>query len=439
MIKKLRFKFIAVSMMSLTFVLVVILGSINWMSYRKTIGEADEILSVLAANHGMFPQMDAAPRKDMHENMSPQGEAFRKRNFSAETPYESRFFSVLIGESGKVISVDIGKIAAVDQTTAEAYAMDVWKSGLGSGFCDNYRFTLSKEPSGTRVIFLDCGRSLSTFYSMLLASFFISLLGLSAVLLLLILFSGRIIKPVAESYEKQKRFITDAGHEIKTPLTIIGADADLLEMENGESEWLTDLRRQTDRLTNLTNDLIYLSRMDEEKPRLQMIEFPLSDMMEEITQSFQSLIKAQKKQLVTEITPLISFAGDEKAIRQLLSILLDNAIKYSPEGSAVFVKLEKENHAVKLTVSNATVWPIENSSLKHLFDRFYRLDQSRNSATGGYGLGLAIARSIVTAHRGKIWAESPKEYVLNINVSMPSDKRAKNCKRPLPSAAIKKS
>lgn len=419
MIKKLRFKFIAVSMLSLTFVLVVILGSINWMSYRKTIGEADDILSVLAANHGMFPQMDAAPRKEMPQDMSPKDGTLRKHNFSAETPYESRFFSVLIGESGKVISVDIGKIAAVDQTTAEAYAIDVWKSDRNSGFCDNYRFTLNEEPAGTRVIFLDCGRSLSTFHTMLFASFTISLLGLSAVLLLLILFSGRIIKPVAESYEKQKRFITDAGHEIKTPLTIISADADLLEMESGESEWLTDLRRQTDRLTNLTNDLIYLSRMDEEKPRLQMIEFPLSDMTEEIMQSFQSLIKAQKKQLVTEISPLISFTGDEKAIRQLLSILLDNAIKYSPEESTICVKLEKDNHTVRLTVSNATVQPIESSSLKHLFDRFYRLDQSRSSSTGGYGLGLAIARSIVVSHKGKIWAESPKENFLSIHVSMP--------------------
>ena len=224
---------------------------------------------------------------------------------------------------------------------------------------------------------------------------------------------------MAESYEKQKRFITDAGHEIKTPLTIIGADADLLEMEFGESEWLTDLRRQTNRLTNLTNDLIYLSRMDEEKPRLQMIEFPLSDMMEEITQSFQSLIKSQNKQLTAEISPLISFTGDEKAIRQLLSILLDNAIKYSPEEGTICVKLEKENHAVKLLVSNTTVQPIESGSLKHLFDRFYRLDGSRSSSTGGYGLGLAIAHSIVTAHRGKIWAESPKENFLSIHVSMP--------------------
>lgn len=419
MIKKLRFKFIAVSMLSLTFVLVVILGSIHWMSYRKTIGEADDILSVLAVNHGMFPQMDAAPRKEMPQDISPKDGTLRKHNFSAETPYESRFFSVLIGDEGKVLSVDIGKIAAVDQTTAEAYAVDVWKSGKSKGFCDSYRFTLSKEPSGTRVIFLDCGRSLSTFHTMLLSSFFISLLGLSAVLLLLILFSGRIIKPVAESYEKQKRFITDAGHEIKTPLTIIGADADLLEMEFGESEWLTDLRRQTNRLSNLTNDLIYLSRMDEEKPRLQMIEFPLSDMMEEITQSFQSLIKSQNKQLIVEISPMISFTGDEKAIRQLLSILLDNAIKYSPEEGTICVKLEKENHAVKLLVSNTTIQPIEIGSLKHLFDRFYRLDGSRSSSTGGYGLGLAIAHSIVTAHRGKIWAESPKENFLSIHVSMP--------------------
>lgn len=424
MIKKLRVKFIAASMLSLALVLLVILGGINAMSYRKTVSDADAILSLLASNQGMFPQRmapaeDGVSRKEAPGNSSMEDGVFRKRGFSDETPYESRFFSVLLDEAGQVLSTDTGKIAAVDQATAAEYAQKVWSSGQSSGFLGDYRFIRSAEAGGIRVIFLDCGRSLSSFHTVLLASISISLLGLLAVLVLLILLSGRIVTPAAESYEKQRRFITDAGHELKTPLTIIGADADLLELEHGGSEWLSDIKCQVTRLTGLTNDLVYLSRMDEERPQLQRIEFPLSDVTEEIVQSFQGLAKAQGKTLRMDIQPLLSFTGDEKAIRQLVSILLDNAVKYSPEGGTVSVRLEKEGRFLKLAVSNTTAQPMEQDKLHLLFDRFYRLDQSRSSSTGGYGLGMSIAQSIVAVHRGKIRADSPAENVLSVLVTLP--------------------
>lgn len=424
MIKKLRIKFITASMLSLTLVLLVILGGINAMSYRKTVADADAILSVLAASQGRFPQKmlpgenGGFPKEPLESKTFGDG-MLRKRGFSDETPYESRFFSVLLDEKGQVLGTDTGKIAAVDQSTAVEYARQVWSSGRSRGFLGDYRFIRSGEEGGVRVIFLDCGRSLSNFRAVLLASIFISLLGLLAVLLLLLLFSRRIVTLVAESYEKQRRFITDAGHEIKTPLTIIGADADLLELEWGESEWLTDIKCQTQRLTGLTRDLIELSRMEEERPQLSCIEFPLSDVTEEVVQSFQGPAKAQKKELVTKIQPLLSFTGDENALRQLVSILLDNAVKYSPEGGSISVGLEKEGRFIKLSVSNTTAQPVEKEQLNRLFDRFYRADQSRSQATGGYGLGMSIARSIVIAHKGKIQATSPKESILTVLVTLP--------------------
>lgn len=424
MIKKLRIKFITASMLSLALVLLVILGGINAMSYRKTVADADAILSVLAASQGRFPQKMPPAESGDFQKMPPESKTLgdgmlRKRGFSDETPYESRFFSVLLDENGKVLGTDTGMIAAVDQSTAAEYAREVWGSGRSRGFLGDYRFICSGEAGGVRVIFLDCGRGLSNFRAVLLASISISLLGLLAVLLLLVLFSGRIVTPVAESYEKQRRFITDAGHEIKTPLTIIGADADLLELDWGESEWLTDIKRQTQRLTGLTNDLIELSRMDEERPQLSCIEFPLSDVTEEVVQSFQGPAKAKKKELVMEIQPLLSFTGDENALRQLVSILMDNAVKYSPEGGRISAALEKEGRFVKLTVSNTTAQPVEKEQLNRLFDRFYRADPSRSQATGGYGLGMSIARSIVVAHRGKIQAISPGENTLTVLVSLP--------------------
>ncbi len=245
-----------------------------------------------------------------------------------------------------------------------------------------------------------------TFRSFLVTSCVMSFLGLAAVLLLLILLSGRIIKPVSESYEKQKRFITDAGHEIKTPLTIIDADADILEMEFGENEWIRDIQNQTSRLAALTGDLIRLSRMEESSDQFRMIRFPLSDVAEETAQSFQALARTQNKTFRVSIQPMISVCGDEQALRRLISILLDNALKYSNEGGMITLKLEKQGRTVKLSVAN-TAEHIEPEKLPYLFERFYRMDPSRNSGTGGYGIGLSIARAVVTAHKGKINASSP--------------------------------
>ena len=430
MIHKLRAKLIVASMLSLTLVLLVILGGVHLTSYRRLVSDADTILAVLAENGGRFPQRTQPSGEGFPAggDFPPAGDAFpagdtdrelKRRGFSPETPFESRFFTVLLDEAGQPLSADTGMVAAVDGDTALAYARKVWATGRAAGFYGDYRFLSSPREDGTQLIFLDCGRSLTAFRATLLASAAASLAGLAAVLALLMLCSKRIIKPIIESYEKQKRFITDAGHELKTPLTIIGADADLLELDCGGSEWLADIRRQANRLTGLTNDLIYLSRMDEAQPQLRLLEFSLSDMVEELSQSFQGLALARGKRLQAAITPLVSVTGDEQALRQLTSILLDNAVKYTPEGGEIAVGLAREGRAVKLTVTNPTAQPLDREALDRLFDRFYRTDQSRSAETGGYGLGLAIARSIVQAHRGRIRAESGGPQLLTIMVTLP--------------------
>lgn len=424
MIKKLRAKLILACMFSLAVVLLVILGGVNLMSYQKVVSDADTVLSLLAANDGAFPKL-RAPQEEKDEGYfapfgTPGGKPnlFNQRIMSPETPYESRFFSVLLGEDGQAVETDTGQIAAVDAEQATDYAQKAAASGKTSGFLDDYRFLVQNESGGIRVIFLDCGRSLSSFRTTLLASVSLAVLGLAAVLFLLLILSRRIVRPMAESYEKQRQFITDAGHELKTPMTIISADADLAEMECGENQWLTDIRRQAQRLTALTNDLIYLSRMEEEQPKLQYIDFPISDVVEEMAQSFAAPARSQDKELQVQVQPMLSFKGDEKGIRQLASILLDNALKYSPPGGQLALRLEKQGRNLLLTVSNTCAQPMEQDKLPHLFDRFYRTDQSRNSQSGGYGLGLSIAKSIVSAHKGKIRAESHDGTQLSIQVTL---------------------
>ncbi|MGI5894322.1 MAG: sensor histidine kinase [Candidatus Merdivicinus sp.] len=413
MIRKLRIKLILASMLSLLLVLTVIFGVVGVLNYRKIVTDADSILTILRENDGTFPMGEHTGNDSFFKDDRPKED----RRFSPELPYESRYFSVFLTEDGMVISVNTGKIAAVDTATAIDYAQLVFRTGLTQGFADDYRYTSYIVGNETHIIFLDYGREMTSFRVFLLTSVGVSIGGLLAVLLLLIFLSGRIVKPFSESYEKQKQFITDAGHELKTPLTIIDADAEVLEMDIGENEWLSDIQTQTKRLAQLTNNLILLSRM-EEQPQTEKIEFPISDLVEETVETFHALAKTHNKNLSSHIQPMLSMLGDEKSIQQLVTILLDNAIKYSDDGGSIELTLEKQKNMIRLSVFN-TAESVARENLSHLFDRFYRADQSRNSRTGGYGLGLSIASAIVSAHKGKISATTQDEKSLLIVASFP--------------------
>ncbi len=405
MIQKLRTKLIVASMLSLVLVLTIIIGAASVLNYRDITTNADSVLAILQENDGNFPAM-MGKKPDKHNEQ-----------FSPELPYESRYFTVFLKADGTTSAVNTGKIAAVDTETAISYAQDVLSSGNTSGFHGDYRYLAYTTGSETHVIFLDTGREMSSFRRFLYTSAGVSLGGLLAVFLLLLFVSGEIVKPFAETYQKQKQFITDAGHELKTPLTIIDADAQVLEMDLGENEWLSDIQAQTKRLAQLTNSMLMLARM-EEQPQVEKIEFPLSDVVQETAETFGALAKTREKTLSIDIEPMLSLTGDEKAIRQLLSILLDNAVKYSDENGKISVSLKKHKNHIQISVYN-TAQAIDRDSLPHLFDRFYRTDASRNSRTGGYGLGLSIASSIVAAHKGKIWAETTDGKSLRITASFP--------------------
>lgn len=398
MIRKLRLKLVALSMAALFALLAGIIAGMNVINYNAVVSEADNTLTLLAKNGGVFPDFEGGGGKGgLPPHMSP------------EAPYETRYFSVLLNENGEVLQTDTGRIKAVDSEMAIAYANLVVSRGTERGFAEHYRFMRTAEGAGARITFLDCGRSLESFRSFLLVSVGMALAGYLLFFFVILFFSGRIIRPVAESYEKQKRFITDAGHEIKTPLTVIKADEDVLEMDYGENEWLRDIQKQAARLTALTNDLVSLSRMEEAKDALQRIEFPFSDVVEEAAASFQALTQTRDMPFRVHIQPTLSLTGDEKAIHQLVGILLDNALKYSPPKSAVSLTLERQGKTARLSVCNGTESLIPKESLPLLFERFYRTDPSRNSQTGGHGIGLSLAKAIVEAHGGRIQARSDKD------------------------------
>ena len=190
-------------------------------------------------------------------------------------------------------------------------------------------------------------------------------------------------------------------------------------MDFGENEWLKDIQGQTKRLADLTNALVVLSRMEEGKDKNMKVEFPLSDTVEEVVHAFQAPAKLQEKSLVSTVASMIPMKGDEKSIRGLITILLDNAVKYTDEKGHISVVLEKKKNRIYLSVFNTTGY-ISQEQISHLFDRFYRTDASRNSQTGGYGLGLSIAAATVESHKGKIIAETEDEKSLRITVIFPT-------------------
>lgn len=408
MIRKLRVRLVAAAMLSLVAVLTVILGVILVSSYQGLLSDTDRILTLLAENQGEFPKLEA----DFDwENRGP-------RHHSPELGYETRYFSVLLDENGQAVEANTGKIAAVDEAAAAEYAQAVWAQGDERGFFRDYRYRTVSEGEDTRVIFLDYSNQFFYFRHMVRTSVLVAGVGLAAVLLLILLLSGRIIKPVSESYEKQKRFITDAGHELKTPIAIIQADAEVLALEGEENEWLRDIRQQTKRLSALTNDLVYLSRMEEDPDRLPFLPLPFSELVAETAQAFQALAKGQNKTFTVDIQPMLTLAGEEKGLTQLVSILLDNALKYAPREGEISLTLTRQGRYLRLEVEN-TAEEISKELLENMFDRFYRGDASRSSRQGGHGIGLAIAKAVVQAHRGKITSWAKGDDRLAITVLLP--------------------
>lgn len=406
MIQKLRMKFVALSMALLFALLAVIMVIVDLLNYRAVVTYSDTVIDILADNRGAFPD------GDQFDDLQ------REHPFSKELPYETRYFTVRLDAQGNVVYTDTGKIAAVDTQTAIFYAKRALE-GETAGFIDDYRYAVRSDRAGSLVVFLDCGRRLDDFHSFMWTNIWINLAGFAVVFVLIVILSDRIVRPFAENYEKQKLFITDAGHELKTPLTIIDADVDVLETEFGEgNEWLQDIQKQTRRLTVMTNALVYLSRMEEAGSHLQMVDFPISDVVAETAQSFQTLAMTQGKTLELKIQPMLSFRGDAKAICQLTSILLDNSVKYSGKEGRIRLSLSRNGNALRLEVQN-TSEPISPQQLAHLFDRFYRTDKSRNTETGGFGIGLSIARAIVTAHKGTIKASMQEPSILLISVTLP--------------------
>ncbi|WP_342758945.1 HAMP domain-containing sensor histidine kinase [Kineothrix sedimenti] len=396
MIKKLQRKFIMITMGSLLLVMLLLMGTINGINLYQMQQRLNGAIAILSQNQGKFPKFE--------KKEPPKGGSRSDFEMNEETQFATRYFVVRIGEAGDIMEIDTSHIA-ISSEAAMDYATQVLSSGKESGYLDNYKYSLVWSSDGYMLIFVFCKEQIATVTKFLFNSCAVAVITFILMFLMVSVFSRRAIKPIIENAEKQKQFITDAGHEIKTPIAIISANADVLELTGGSSEWITSIRNQISRLDKLVKNLLMLSRMEEDNLKLVLTDMNLSRTVEEIAGSFQPVAEMQDKKFQLDIQPGLMFHGDENSIQQLVSTLVDNAMKYSNEGGIVGVTLSAARKGVKLEVYN-TVFELDTKNLDKLFDRFYRADASRARETGGYGIGLSIAKSIVEAHHGKIGAKS---------------------------------
>ena len=305
MINKLKRKFLIIGTVFMFILMTVLVLTMNLINYSQVTADADSVLDMLSGAPAFSEEMTERERPQMPDN-------FIRKGMSPEVFYESRYFVVMVSSDGETVESDLSRIVAVDEESVDGYITKALKSVGQRGYIDSYRYLKTTEDGETKIIFLDCGRKLDSFTNFLWISVIVGLTGCVIIFVAFFFTAGKIVAPIAESYEKQKRFISDAGHEIKTPLTIINANIDLLESE-GEREELTDIRQQTKRLTQLTNNLVLLSKMEEAEHTLRKIDFPLSDLVGETAGNFRALATANNIELNQSITPGVTLNGSPDA------------------------------------------------------------------------------------------------------------------------------
>ena len=394
MLKKMRWRFIGAAMAAFTAVVLTLLCFVNLWNYHSVTGQQDEALTRLMEVEDQ--QMPFSPGRG-----APPFDDWS--HFSPEVQYSLRFFSVHYDTGGTVLGINQDYIASISESDAETYADAVLENGKAHGYESGYRYLVSTAEDETVVLFLNSEREIQGMRSLLWITLAIAAACLAVVFGLVVLLSRRAITPYLKNMEAQKQFITNASHELKTPLTAISTSADVLAMEHEGDEWVRNIQVQSGRLARLITSLVALSRLDEENPFPVRTEFSLSDALWEISEPFVSLAQAKGKTYTQDIADGLTVTGDRTAIQQMVSILLDNALKYSPDGGSISLIARRSGKKSEIAVSNTVdmARPIDTS---RLFDRFYRADESHSSAVSGTGIGLSIVKATAEAHGGTISA-----------------------------------
>lgn len=409
MIKILKRKFIITAMISISILLIVLLGAINIINYYITQGQTDSMLTMLSDNEGKIP-----PQITPQDRKAP---VFFAPPINEDIAMSMRYFTVRIDNDGKIIQTNINNISSVTVEQAKQLAQRVYNNTESTGKIDNFKYKISASPDtrGNIIVFLDTTSQIYSVLVILAISICIGIICWILMLLLVILLSKKAILPIALNMEKQKQFVTNAGHEIKTPLAIILANTDAMELHNGENKWSRNIREQTLRLNGLMQNLLILAKMDESEIKLPLTDFSISLILNESLNQFAESILLNNINLETYIQDNIILHANRDSINELINILIDNAVKYTDEGGNIYVTLEKMDKTIILNIKN-TCNNLPQGNPEKLFDRFYRADSARTQKNGGYGIGLSVAKTIVKANKGSIYVKYESNNIISFIV-----------------------
>lgn len=377
--RKLRVRFVLLAMVSLLLVQCVIAGVSIYHNHQDLVTKSDMLISQL------------------HNN--PSG--------------ASRYFSVKIPSGNEAIYPDAVQHISITVDEATALAQRALTKGPDKGFLDGYRYHIYRNDSGTKIYFLHRESSIEMCKAAAENMILISLIGLLAIGVLLIPVSGWVVKPLVDNHTKQKQFITAASHELKTPLTVISTNAQLLGSEIGQNDWLDGIEKQVVRLTQMTHGLVALSKAEEYDNPLLRESFSFSDALRDVVETYEVIAKQCDVRMEYALAGEISYSGSKAEVQQLIGILLDNACKYCPNGGVIRIIAKQSFHGVKLCVSN-TATPISKKDTEMLTQRFHRGE----NATGktGFGLGLSIAEAIANRHNGQLTVSTTTKDVFSVEV-----------------------
>ena len=404
--KTLQKKFVITAMAVISVLLLILLGAINGLNFWQTDRQTDRLLETLTRQAAAAPRSEPGmlPFPDMSGKREP-GDFFSPP-VTEDHAMSARYFCVWFDREGSVARTDIGRISSVSGEEAKEYAEKIYEQGKESGRLNRfeYRRMPARDGQGELLLFLDTSAQRYALLLVLALSAGIGILCWFGMLLLVILLSNKAILPIARNLEKQKQFVTDAGHEIKTPLAIIMANTEAMELCGGDTKWSRNIKAQTARLGGLMQNLLVLARLDEGVWELPASDFSMSRLLEEALPTFCESAALKNVLIEAKIGQGIELHSNRENLLRLVSILLDNAVKYVPKGGEIAVTLKRQGRETLLQVENdCEELPVDEP--EKLFDRFYRGDSARTQKSGGYGIGLSAAQAIVENCKGEIRAE----------------------------------
>ena len=388
MIRKLKIKIVIVIMAILTLTVSGILAAVNIVSRNSNSWRIENRLDRIADNDGKLPRE--------YDNLGT-----RQGTQSGYLDY----FAIQINHFYEVRRIILGRDVIVDEEEILQYANEAFNSDSSRGEIGSYSFLVSSKPYGTLIVFVDAETYQQSNENLMRTTAIIGICSILLFLIISVFLAEWLVKPVKTTFNKQKRFISDASHELKTPLAVISANTDVLGAEIGENKWLGYIRSESSRMSELVNELLILARLDDKGGRqLSMKPLDLTELVLETALPFESTMFERGKHYEVNVQPDVSCVGDESSLKHVLSILIDNAGKYSNENGEISVRLYTRAKKRIIEVYN-TGAGVPKDKLTKIFERFYREDEAR-SRTGGCGLGLSIAKSSIEAHGGRIFAQS---------------------------------